>query len=122
MPFEQLRPLISERDYNASLTEWNRQTKKKKWYHLTSNVFCNFLYQVNTTVPMFIDDLFLFNITCSAGVWTFMARNLLKTCAERDLKRTRGCDSRVSGLATEVHGRERSREFGGAHQESNCCS
>jgi hypothetical protein len=67
MPFEQLRPLISERDYNASLTEWNRQTKKKKWYHLTSDVFCNLLYQVNTTVPMFIDNLFLFSITCSAG-------------------------------------------------------
>ena len=53
MPFEQLKPLLSEKDYLSSVNEWNKDTKRrnKKWYHMTSDAFCNFLYAVSLPHP-----------------------------------------------------------------------
>ena len=46
MPFEELKGLLSEEDYRKSMDEWGRQTKNKKWYHMTMDAFINFMYQV----------------------------------------------------------------------------
>ena len=46
MPFEELKGLLSEEDYKKSVDEWGRQTKNKKWYHMTMVAFINFMYQV----------------------------------------------------------------------------
>ena len=47
MPFEELKGLLSEEDYRKSVDEWRRQTKNKKWYHMTMDAFINFMYQVS---------------------------------------------------------------------------
>ena len=46
MPFEELKGLLSEEDYRKSVDKWRRQTKNKKWYHMTMDAFINFMYQV----------------------------------------------------------------------------
>jgi hypothetical protein len=47
MPFETLKTILPKRDYAASVAEWEKVTKKKKkWYHMTADAFCNFLYGV----------------------------------------------------------------------------
>ena len=46
MPFEELKGLLSEEDYKKSVDEWERQTKNKKWCHMTMDTFINFMYQV----------------------------------------------------------------------------
>ena len=50
MPFEELKSLLSEEDYRKSVDEWGRQTKNKKWYHMTMDAFINFMYQVEFCV------------------------------------------------------------------------
>ena len=46
MPFEELKGLLSKEDYRKNVDEWGRQTKNKKWYHMTMDAFINFMYQV----------------------------------------------------------------------------
>ena len=46
MPFEELKELLSEEDFRKSVDEWGRQTKNKKWYHITMDAFINFMYHV----------------------------------------------------------------------------
>ena len=46
MVFEELKGLLSEEDYKKNVEEWGRQTKNKKWYHMTMDAFFNFMYQV----------------------------------------------------------------------------
>ena len=46
MPFKELKGLLSKEDCRKSIDEWGRQTKNKKWYHMTMDAFINFMYQV----------------------------------------------------------------------------
>ena len=45
LDFEELKGLINEADYDASVTEWGKATKKK-WYHMTHDAFLRLMYEV----------------------------------------------------------------------------
>ena len=64
MPFEELKGLLSEEDYKKSVDEWERQTKNKKWYHMTMDAFINFMYQVRWNSVYRIR-----NFICPTGCW-----------------------------------------------------
>ena len=58
MPFEELKGLLNEEDYRKSVDEWGRQTKNKKWYHMTMDAFINFMYQVRWKFSLFCTSEF----------------------------------------------------------------
>ena len=46
LPFDALKLVLTEEDYNSSFVEWNKKAKQKKWYHVTADAFINYLYEV----------------------------------------------------------------------------
>lgn len=45
LPFDALKLVLTEEDYNNSYFEWNKKAKNKKWYHVMANAFINYLYE-----------------------------------------------------------------------------
>lgn len=45
LDFEELKGLISEADYEDSVAQWGKSTKKK-WYHMTQDAFLRLMYEV----------------------------------------------------------------------------
>ena len=46
LPFDALKFVLMEEDFESNVTEWNKKAKNKKWYQVTSNAFVNYLYEV----------------------------------------------------------------------------
>ena len=54
LPFDALKSVLTDEDYESSVAEWNKKTKNKKWYHVTADAFVNYLYEVTYILSLFL--------------------------------------------------------------------